>query len=255
MKKWFKNTPDSLVIVGFILVLTAGLTWVVKPAEYGRHSVSVNGKERTVVNPEVFEEVERSGQGFWDILMAPLKGFMGSGEFHGAVEIVAFVLLVGGAFTMLTETGAIDAFLFRILGIARRRPKSRYGIIALLMVLFSFCGTSFGMSEETLVFVLITLPMARSMGYDNIVGIAIPFIGAGMGFAGATVNPFTVGIAQGIAEVQLFSGFGYRALLWVAFTLIGILFVIAYCRRLEQGKIKPVLSKNQEKIKRSMKSL
>lgn len=102
------------------------------------------------------------------------------------------------------------------------------------MTIFSFAGGTFGMAEETLVFILITLPLARSLGYDAIVGAAIPFVGASMGFAGAAVNPFTVGIAQGIAELPLFSGWEYRWIVWAVYTLLGILFVMLYVRRLER---------------------
>ena len=90
------------------------------------------------------------------------------------------------------------------------------------------------MAEEILVFILITIPLARSLGYDAIVGVAIPFVGASMGFAGAAVNPFTVGIAQGIAELPLFSGWEYRWIVWSIYTLLGIGFVMLYVRRLEK---------------------
>jgi uncharacterized ion transporter superfamily protein YfcC len=102
------------------------------------------------------------------------------------------------------------------------------------MTIFSIGGATFGMAEEVLVFVMITIPLARSMGYDNIVGVAIPFIGAGMGFAGAPFNPFTVGIAQGIAELPIFSGFEYRTFVWFIYTLSGILFVMWYANKIEK---------------------
>jgi uncharacterized ion transporter superfamily protein YfcC len=103
------------------------------------------------------------------------------------------------------------------------------------MVIFSLAGCTFGMSEENLVFILITIPLARSMGYDNLVGVAIPFLGSAAGFAGAAINPFTVGIAQGIAELPIGSGAGYRWLVWAAFTIIAIVFVMLYIRKLERN--------------------
>ncbi|MFM1932569.1 MAG: hypothetical protein RL226_1872, partial [Bacteroidota bacterium] len=86
--------------------------------------------------------------------------------------------------------------------------------------------------EEVLVFVLITIPLARSLGYDNIVGVAIPFVGAGVGFAGAAFNPFTVGIAQQLADVEMFSGFIYRTIVWAFFTVVAIAFVMTYANKL-----------------------
>jgi uncharacterized ion transporter superfamily protein YfcC len=225
----FKKSPDSLVIISGILILFTILTWLIPAGEFLREEV--NG--RILVVPGTYQETISSGQNIFDLLMSPFRGF------EAAAEIIAFVLLVGGAFQMLTSTGAIDAGLFKILEIAKKNPASRSWIIVVLMSIFSLGGMSFGMSEETLVFVLITLPLARSMGYDAIVGVAIPFVGAGMGFAGAAFNPFTVGIAQGIAELPLFSGFEYRLLVWVGYTLIGILFTLYYARGLDKGKFQP----------------
>jgi uncharacterized ion transporter superfamily protein YfcC len=85
-----------------------------------------------------------------------------------------------------------------------------------------------------LVFLMITIPLARSLGWDPIVGAAIPFIGSGVGFAGAAFNPFTVGIAQGLSELPLFSGWEFRMLVWATFTLIAILFVMRYAARVER---------------------
>ncbi|NNE56402.1 MAG: YfcC family protein, partial [Flavobacteriales bacterium] len=236
MLKLFRKTADSLVIVSVILVVFTILTWIVPAGSFERQEV--NG--RTVVVPDTYTEAESNGQGLMDLLSAPFHGF------ESAADIIAFVLLVGGAFSMLTATGSIDAGLFRVLGMAKRRPGSKGLIIAILMTIFSLAGMSFGMSEETLVFVLITIPLARSMGYDAIVGVAIPFVGAGMGFAGAAFNPFTVAIAQGIAELTPFSGAGYRLVIWAVFTATAIVFVLRYCRLLEKGSIRPILGANDQ---------
>src|SRR5690606_12872228 len=176
-----------------------------------------------------YQPVDSNPQGLGELLTAPIKGFV------GASRIFAFVLLVGGAFSILSATGALDAGLGSVLKYARRSPGMRHLIIPLLMVFFSLGGCTFGMSEENLVFILITIPLARGMGYDNIVGIAIPFIGAGAGFAGAVINPFTVGIAQGISELPIGSGAGYRWIVWTIFTVIAIAFVMAYVFKLERN--------------------
>lgn len=220
-----KKSPDALVIISVVLVLFAVLTWIIPAGEYAQHVL--NGK--TVVVPGTYERVDANPQGIGALLTAPIKGIV------GAANIIAFVLLVGGAFSIITATGAMDAALGSVLRYARRNPGMRHLIIPLLMVLFSLGGCTFGMSEENLVFVLITIPLARSMGYDNLVGVAIPFLGAGAGFAGAAINPFTVGIAQGIAELPIGSGAGYRWIVWVIFTFIAIAFVMAYVAKLEKN--------------------
>lgn len=222
--KLFQKFPDTLLILLAILCVFTLLTWIVPAGEFDR--AELNG--RTVVVPNSYHAVPAQPQGVGAFLMAPIKGF------EAAADIIAFVLMVGGSFAMLTRTGAIDAGLHRMIHLTQEQPSLRQFIIPLLMVLFSLGGATFGMSEEVLVFVLITIPMAKALGYDAITGIAIAFVGAGAGFAGAFLNPFTVGIAQGIAELPPFSGFGYRMVVWTVMTLIVIVFVMRYARRIYQ---------------------
>jgi len=101
------------------------------------------------------------------------------------------------------------------------------------MLLFSIFGAVFGMSEETIAFIIILVPLAISMGYDSITGVGMVFVAAGLGFAGAVLNPFTIGIAQGLADLPLFSGFEYRLFSWLIINVIGIFYVLRYA-----GKIK-----------------
>jgi uncharacterized ion transporter superfamily protein YfcC len=90
------------------------------------------------------------------------------------------------------------------------------------------------MSEESIPFVLIFIPLALSLGYDSIVGVAIPFIGAAAGFGAAFFNPFTVGIAQGFSELPLYSGLTYRLILWVISTVLSIVFVMIYAEKVRK---------------------
>ncbi|MFN2430199.1 MAG: YfcC family protein [Cryomorphaceae bacterium] len=234
-----KKSPDALVIISLVLLLFASLTWVIPAGEYAREMVD----GRNVVVPGTYTAADPSPQGPGDVLVAPIKGMV------GAAHIIAFVLLVGGAFSILTATGTLDAALGSVLQYAAKNPGAKHFIIPLLMVIFSLAGCTFGMSEENLVFILITIPLARSMGYDNIIGVAIPFIGSAAGFAGASINPFTVGIAQGIAELPIGSGAGYRWFVWAIFTTIAILFVMRYARKLDkrpQATVLPVSDSDME---------
>ena len=219
-----KKVPDAMVIVAAILLLFVGLTWVIPAGEYER--VEKAGKMAVV--PGTYEQVEAQPQSIWSFFTAPIKGFV------AAADVIAFVLLIGGAFYILQATGAIDAGLQRLITYAYEHPRVKPFIIPMLMTFFSVAGATFGMSEEVLVFILITLPLSYSLGYDAIVGVAIPFVGAGLGFAGAILNPFTVGIAQGIAELPPFSGWQYRLIVWLVFTAVGTAFVMWYAHRIEK---------------------
>lgn len=221
------RTPDALLIISAVLILAVALTWIVPAGEFER----VQEGTRTYVVPGTYHAVDASPVPWYGFFTAPVKGFTD----HSAAMIIAFVLLIGGAFAVLNATGAIEALLFRVLRMARENRAYKQLVIPVLMVAFAIGGTTFGMAEEVLVFLMITIPLAKSMGWDAIVGVAIPFVGAGVGFAGAAFNPFTVGIAQGISELPLFSGWEYRMLLWVVLTGISIFFVMRYAARVERA--------------------
>ena len=217
--------PDTIILILCIMLAFIGLTWIIPAGEFARETL--NG--RSVLVPGSFQYVEASPQGLKSFFLAPIKGFI------SAAEIVAFVFLVGGAFKIMTHTGAIDAGLQRVIQISKNRPQTKKWILPLIIVLFSLGGSTFGMAEEVLVFVLITIPLALALGYDSLTGVAISFVGAGVGFAGAFINPFTIGVAQGIAELPPASGIGYRIIVWCIMTLIGVIFIMRYANKVEKN--------------------
>ena len=233
------RTPDTTLIIFGIIVLAAVLTWVVPPGAFARTEIEVEGVgTREVVVPGSYERVERGDEGAGArlvhtvamVFQAPILGFVDP----DAAPIIAFVLFVGGAFAVLTRTGAIDAALRRVVEAAGRSRALDAVLIPLFMALFSLGGAVFGMSEETIPFVLIFVPLALALGYDSLTGAAIPFLGSAAGFAAAFLNPFTVGVAQGIAGVALFSGAGFRIGLWVVVTAVVTGFVVWHARRVRR---------------------
>lgn len=228
--------PHNLVIVFSIVIFAALLTWIIPGGKYERKTISVNGIERSVIVNGSYHKVESNPQ-TWQIFSAFYKGFINMSH------IIVFILMIGGAFWIMNDTKAIDVGIFAFLGFTRRMEK--YGsvkmlgvnniIITLVMIVFSFFGAVFGMSEETIAFAVIFVPLAISMGYDSIVGIALCYFAAHVGFAGAILNPFTVGIAQGLASVQLFTGMEYRTVCWIIITLVSIAFVLWYAARIKKN--------------------
>jgi uncharacterized ion transporter superfamily protein YfcC len=163
------------------------------------------------------------------LALAPIRGFQ-----HAAL-IVGFVLIVGGSFGVIERSGAISAFIHGLATAGGRVGRIvRRLWIPVFMTLFSLGGSVFGMGEELIPFILVFIPLSLALGYDRIVGVAIPFVGAQTGFAGAFLNPFTIGIAQGIAELPPFSGLGYRLVVWLLSTALATLFVMAYAARVRR---------------------
>jgi uncharacterized ion transporter superfamily protein YfcC len=148
--------------------------------------------------------------------------------------LICFLLMIGGSFAIFQETGAVDFGIRRLTATLTGRPYLEGLLIPVLMVVFSLAGSIFGMAEEVIPFVIIFIPLARRLGYDSIVGASIPFLGAAAGFAAAFFNPFTVGIAQSIAGIPLYSGFGYRVVTWVVGTAVIIAYVMWYARRVKR---------------------
>lgn len=220
--------PEAITIILIIMVVFMALTWIIPAGEF-QYEV-VNGRNYLI--PGSFRFTEISPQGPASFLMAPIKGFVQAGL------IIGFCFLVGGSFGILNKTGAIDAGLFEMLRRTSGKKSSRKMVIVLMMLIFSVCGATFGMSESVLVFIMITIPMARAMGYDSITGLSVSFLAAGVGFAGALTNPFTIGIAQGIAGLPIFSGWEYRLLVWLVFTTATIVFVLVYIRKIEKDPSK-----------------
>jgi uncharacterized ion transporter superfamily protein YfcC len=212
--------PNTLILMFSVLVLMAALTWIIPGGKYQREIK--DGRE--IVVSDSYQPTKAVGQGIGQILKAPVRGFI------NAAQIIGLILIVGGAFTIVQKTGAVDALIHTIARAYEHSRLMRILLIPVIMFTFSTFGSVFGMSEEVIPFILIFVPLAISLGYDSITGVAIPFVGAATGFSGAFMNPFTVGIAQGIAELPLFSGMGYRLVVWLIVTSVAVVFVMLYAR-------------------------
>ena len=203
--------PNTYVIIFGVLLLCAVATWFIPGGE-----------------PQT-----------WQVFSALYEGF------SQQAGIIAFVLIIGGAFWIVNSTKAVDAGVTRFVDASRRLERfalvRKLGagniVIVLVMLLFGLFGAVFGMSEETIAFVAIAIPLARSLGYDEIVGVCMVYVAAHVGFAGAMLNPFTVGIAQDMAGLPLFSGIGYRTLCWVVLMTFAIVWVLVYASRVRKTAV------------------
>lgn len=212
------RVPHTYVIIFALLVLCAVATWFVPGGQY-------------VQSPEGLSyEVVPSVPQSWQVFTAIYHGFVKQ------AGIIVFILVVGGAFWLLNATGAVSAGIGRFIARVGRRDK---WVLVGITLLFSLAGAIFGMSEETIPFVGMVVPLMLSLGYDAFMGMLIVYVAANVGFSSAFLNPFTVGIAQGMANLPLFSGMGYRIFCWAFLTVLLVVFVLVYARaqRLEVDKV------------------
>ncbi len=243
-KSLFK-VPHTLVII-FSLILIAGtVTYLVPGGKFQRVEKQVPMGEtmstREVVVPGSYTETPAKPQNLWAMLMAIVKGM----RHHSAVDIIFFILLIGGAFGIITETRAVEASLSVLVKALSGYEKA---IIPVIMLVFSLGGATFGMCEETIPFVAMAVPLALKLGYDSITGVAMVYLGAMIGFATAFLNPFTIGVAQGIAEIRPFSGMSFRLALWVIFTVATIAWVMRYAARIKADpSVSPVFALDEKR--------
>ncbi|MBP5539200.1 MAG: YfcC family protein [Bacteroidales bacterium] len=212
MKKF--KVPNTYVIIAAIISLCAVLTWFVPGGQYVKADDGTLSYETVDAVPQT-----------WQVLSAVYHGFVKQ------AGIIIFILVVGGAFWLLNATGAVEAGIRRFIARIGQRDLP---VLVALTVLFSLAGAVFGMSEETIPFVGIVVPLVVSMGYDAFMGMLVVYVASNVGFSSAFLNPFTVGIAQGMADLPLFSGMGYRIFCWAFLTLLMAVFVCFYARRTKQ---------------------
>jgi uncharacterized ion transporter superfamily protein YfcC len=234
--------PHPIVLIYVLVILMVVLTWVIPSGEFQRVETKVGGSSRLVTVPGTFHRVAQQPAGLEALLLSPIRGF------QDGMLIIVFLFIIGGAFNVINESGAINLAIKRMAAAFSRRPGLQRFIIPALMLVFSLAGSVFGMCEETIPFILIFIPLAISLGYDSIVGVAIPFLGAAAGFAAAFFNPFTVGVAQGLSGLPLYSGLAYRLVVWVIGTAITITFVMVYAARIKKDPTRsPVYDLDRER--------
>jgi uncharacterized ion transporter superfamily protein YfcC len=218
--------PHTYVLLFSLMLIAAVGTWFIPAGSYNR--VVQNGRE--LIDPNSYQPVEGRPAGLPSVLMAFPKALA------EVADIVFYIFIIGGAFGVLNRTGAIQGGIHSLV---RRLGGKRTMLLVILTLVFAVGGGSIGIAEETLVFLPALLLLARSLGYDSLVGGGIALVGANAGFASAFMNPFTVGVAQGIVGLPLFSGLQFRLVLWTIMTVVTILFMARYAAKV---KARPEIS-------------
>ena len=240
-KKW--ALPHSYTLIFIIIIAVALLTWIIPSGQFDRKEVTVDGSSRTVIVPGTFHTISKVGkngdlrQGLSGILSAPMAGVI------NAADVVAFVLIVGGAFGIILQTGAIDRGL---IALARRMKNKGIWVIPISMLIFSLGGSTFGMSEETIPLYAIFISLMFVLKFDSITAILILFLGTQIGYVGSTLNPFSVLIAQGVSGVEGNPQLWLRFIEWIVFTGVSIGFTMWYANRVRKDPKKSVVYKNDK---------
>jgi uncharacterized ion transporter superfamily protein YfcC len=234
-KKW--RMPSAFAILFGLIATVAILTWIVPSGQYtlteptdGSDPTPIAGTYQQVDKvKEVDGKTTDVRQGPWEVLQAPVLGTA------QAIDVVLFVLIIGGFLGVTMKTGALDAFMGRI--VKNMKGKEKW-LIPVLMSLFALGGTTYGMQEETIAFYALVVPVMLAAGYNGMVAALVIILGAGVGVLGSTINPFSTGIAAGFANVSIGDGMIERLIILVLTLVAAIWFTMRYASKVKKGEYK-----------------
>ncbi|NBH82972.1 YfcC family protein [bacterium C-53] len=222
-KKMKLHMPHVLTLIFFLIIVVAVLTWILPSGEFDRTIMETSTGERSVAvagtyhtTEKILEDGTDLRQGISQILMAPGRGI------QSAIEVLAFVFIIGGVFQIMARTNALNMGIQKIV---KKLGKKEILIIPILMLLFGLGGSTFGMSDELVPFYLLIMPVMFAMGYDSMTTFMTVCLSATVGYAASTINPFCVLVAQGIAGIQGNPQLVFRMIQWVIMMAVIIAFV------------------------------
>lgn len=224
-KKGFKS-PNTYVILMFVIVLVAILTWFIPGGVY-----ELDEGGQAIAG--TYQVMESNPQGLWDILVAPIVGMVGSATTSAAIPISLFIMVFGAFLQMLEESSILKIALRKI---SDAFQSNMNALITILVAVMAALGTVMGAYEDAIVYAIMFIPIFLALGADTITAIMIPVLGTQAGCLASTVNPFSVGLASGIAGVSPGDGLIFRTVL-----LIGMIAAVSLiiCRYAAHVKADP----------------
>ena len=217
----------TAIIVIFILMVSAFVLTLVIPGGTYARTLDANG--HLVIDTAGGFSYTDGGIPFWKWLLSPILvlGASGSGTL---IAVIAFLLVIGGVFNSLDQCGLLNYILNKI---ASRFSHVRYKLMAIIMLFFMALGSMIGSFEECVPLVPIVVALAVNLGWDALTGVGMSLLSVGCGFAAGVCNPFTVGVAQELAGLPMFSGAWMRMLSFVLIYALLLFFVRTYAKRIE----------------------
>ncbi len=224
---------QSLIIL-FILMMCAGILTLIVPAgQYTR--VEVDG--RVTIDPDSFQYIEDPYYPVWQWLIAPIA-VLGSEAGLMIIVIIVVLFFAGGAFAVMDKTGTLRAFIGRVV---RRFRGRKYLLLWMVCLAFMFLGATLGTFEEVVLLVPLMIAFSYSLGWDALVGLGMSILAVNMGFSAAISNPYTLGVAQQIAGLPIFSGAWLRIIIFIVIYLIFGLFLTSYARKIDRDPAKSLI--------------
>ena len=237
MKKKFVF-PNTYVIIILMMIVAVLLTWIIPSGEFERVKDEVS--KQSIIIPGTFKYIENNPISLFKIPVYIMKGLA------KASDIVFLVIIVGGAFNIIIETGMFQSFAGRLTKVFSNKEVL---IIPAFSTIFALACTTMGVNTF-IGFAPIAVIIARSVGYDAIVGVSMVALGGAIGFSTGTFNPFTTGVAQSLAGLPIFSGLGYRFICLVAFLIVTNIYIIWYAKKVKANPESSVVYEMEQENKK-----
>lgn len=237
MKKKFVF-PNTYVIIILMMIVAVLLTWIIPSGEFERVKDEVS--KQSIIIPGTFKYIENNPISLFKIPVYIMKGLA------KASDIVFLVIIVGGAFNIIIETGMFQSFAGRLTKVFSNKEVL---IIPAFSTIFALACTTMGVNTF-IGFAPIAVIIARSIGYDAIVGVSMVALGGAIGFSTGTFNPFTTGVAQSLAGLPIFSGLGYRFVCLVVFLIVTNIYIIWYAKKIKANPEASVVYEMEQENKK-----
>lgn len=241
--------PHVFALLTGVVFVCSILTYIVTSGVYQRETKKIGTLTRNIVVPGTYKELPKHISPEAVIMGEEVEGEASPVSLFGflsaiprgmeeAADIIFFIFIIGGVFGILQKTGTISAFIQKLLDIFGHSANL---LVIILMIAVALGASTLGMGEEFIPLIPLFLIVSKKLGYDRVFGLGIVWLAAEAGFAAATTNPFTVNIAQGIAEIPLNSGIGFRAIFFVVALSITVIFLLRYGAKIKKDPSKSIM--------------
>jgi uncharacterized ion transporter superfamily protein YfcC len=217
---------QSLIILFILMILAGVLTRVIPAGEF----TQVMKDGRLTIDPASYKVIESPSYPVWRWFLAPFE-VLGSETGLNVIVIIIVLFFAGGSFAVLDKTGTLKAFIGRVV---KRFRNQKYLLLWMVCLAFMFLGSTLGTFEEVVLLVPLMIALSYSLGWDALIGLGMSILATNLGFSAAISNPYTLGVAQQLAGLPIFSGALFHALIFVVIYLIFMLFMTGYAKAIEK---------------------
>lgn len=225
-----REFPNTTVIIFLFIVIVAIMTYVVPAGKFGTQIDEETGIE--MVDAEQFERIEQTPVNPFRLFVSIVQGFIDGGP-------VIFLIIFGYFWVFsIVNSGAFSAGINRLLN---SKVKDSKLLIPVIMIVFALAGSTYGEMDTVYGLIPIFIGLSIALGYDAILGLCMTSMATAVGFASATTNPFTIGIAQPLAGLPAFSGLAFRCVIFVVFVGVSIIYTMRYANKIKKDPTKSIV--------------